>query len=204
MRVTLEPELPTDSADYDVITKGVELSANIEGLTCEIGFRRGGGSKYIIDALHSLGLKKTHIAVDPFGNIEYPEGNRVIRCDYTNTMRDEAMVEMYLYCRRMEQNFIFFNLEDTEFFKRFSDGVPVYSEHKEVLNLYSFIHLDGPHTVPALHEEINFFHDRTNAGAVMVFDDVKLYDHNTIHKYLKELGWEIQLTSDRKWCYSKQ
>jgi hypothetical protein len=63
--------LPTDSGDYYLLTKGVELSAHAEGLTCEIGLRTGGGTKHIMEALSKYRPGKVHIAIDPYGNILY-------------------------------------------------------------------------------------------------------------------------------------
>lgn len=205
VQVHLHPELPTDSDNYDILTDAVERIRAVEGLTCEIGLRRGGGSKYILDALKATEQPKTHIAIDPFGNIEYPEGDddRIIRCDYTNAMRDECLVNLYLHCLQQRLPFIFFNLEDTEFFARFADGVPVYQETKQLVNQYALVHFDGPHTVRHLKTEIDFFHPRSPQGAVWVFDDVKLYNHQDVHTYLRTLGWSLYRTTDRKWAYSK-
>jgi len=206
MQVQHIPELPTDSANYEVLTEGVKKIATVPGLTCEIGLRRGGGSKYILDALKASQQTKTHIAIDPFGNIEYPEGDddRVIRCDYTNGMRDECLVNLYLYCFQQQIPFIFFNLEDIEFFTRFADGVPVYHDTKQVINTYAFVHFDGPHTVRHLKVEVDFFHPRSPQGAVWVFDDVKLYNHQEVHDYIRGLGWSLYRTTDRKWAYYKK
>jgi len=204
MQISIHPDLPTDSANYEVLTEGVERVKDIAGMTVEIGLRRGGGSRFIMEALRNTGQKKVHIAIDPYGNIEYADGDvNVIRADYTNDMRDECLMNMYLFARQMQQPFIFFNLEDTEFFARFGDGVPTYSETKTVETEYSFVHFDGPHSVKALTAEIDFFHRRTPTGAVFVFDDVALYDHDTIHGILKGLGWSVFKTTPRKWAYVK-
>jgi len=209
MRVTnftIEPEFETDSLNYDVIVEGIERIKDVDGFTCEIGLRRGGGSFHIIDTLFKTEQKKTHIAIDPYGNIEYPEGDdeQVIRCDYTNSMRDDCLANMYLLCQRREISFLFFNLEDTEFFARYADGVPVYNEHKQLVNQYSFVHFDGPHTVRHLKTEIDFFHPRSPQGAVWVFDDVGLYKHSETHAYLKSLGWSALRTTERKWSYQRK
>lgn len=206
MKVILEAELPTDSHNYDVLTAGVARVKDIPGMTCEIGLRRGGGTKYIIDALADTQQQKVHIAIDPFGNIEYPEGDddRLIRCDYTNDMRDECLMNLYLYCQQRQVSLLFFNLEDTEFFARFGDGVPVYDTAKTLQTQYSFVHFDGPHTVRHLKAEIDFFHARTPVGAVFVFDDVALYRHSEIDDYLSTIGWEVYQTSPRKWAYAKR
>jgi hypothetical protein len=88
MQVQLVPDLPTDSDNYDVLTEAVQRIQSVEGLTCEIGLRRAGGTKFILDAIKATQQNKTHIAIDPYGNIEYPQGddNHAVRCDYTNSM----------------------------------------------------------------------------------------------------------------------
>ena len=205
MQVQLVPDLPTDSDNYDVLVEAVQRIQSVEGLTCEIGLRRGGGTKFILDAIKATQQNKTHIAIDPYGNIEYPQGddNHAVRCDYTNSMRDECLVNLYLYCLQQQTPFIFFNLEDTEFFTRFADGVPVYQTEKHLINTYALVHFDGPHTVRHLITEIDFFQPRSPQGAVWVFDDVKLYHHQEVHDYVRRLGWSLYRTTDRKWAYCK-
>jgi hypothetical protein len=190
--------LPGDSGDYHLLTKGVELSANVPGLTCEIGLRRGGGTKHIIDAIAQHCPGKTHIAIDPYGNIEYErkEGD-VTRLDYTNDMRDECLANLYQYTREKKVPFIFFNLEDKEFFKRYADGVPVYNHVKHVIKEYSFVHFDGPHALEPLDEEISFFRYRTPLGGCWCFDDVTgYYDHSRIEERLTLLGF---IVVEKKW-----
>jgi hypothetical protein len=204
MKIVIEPDLPTDSDDYNVISEGVAAVANVSGMTCEIGLRLGGGTKTIIDTLIETKQNKVHIAIDPYGNIDYIETDDSTRkLNYTNQMRNQCLVNMYMYCLTLEAPFLFFNLEDTEFFKRFSDGVPIYNEYKTIETQYSFIHLDGPHNVESLLIEIDFFHNRTPVGAIMVFDDVANYDHGEVHDYLASLGWISLKTSPRKWSYIK-
>ncbi len=204
MQVSLIPELPTDSADYELLTEAVKLAKDVPGLTCEVGLRLGGGTKVILDAIRETGVPKVHIAIDPYGNIEYHEGTRVVRYDYTNTMRDTCLLNLYLYCLQNKQQFLFFNLEDSEFFTRYADGVPVYSEVKTIEQSYSVVHFDGPHTVESVIQEVDFFNPRSSSGATWVFDDVELYDHQgSVHPHVKSLGWKIVKTSPRKWLYQK-
>lgn len=205
MFVTLVPNLPTDSENYEVLTEGVDRVRAVDGLTCEIGLRRGGGTRHILDAIATSNQQKVHIAIDPYGNIEYPEGadDCTVRCDYTNAMRDEALTNLYLYCLQNNHSFIFFNLEDTEFFARYSDGVPVYQEHKQLWNRYAFVHFDGPHTAQCVRQEVEFFNPRSPRGAVWVFDDVALYDHQKIHTYIESLGWSHYRETPKKWAYVK-
>jgi hypothetical protein len=43
----------------------------IEGFTCEFGVRQGGSTFLIMETLHTTNQSKIHIAIDPFGNIDY-------------------------------------------------------------------------------------------------------------------------------------
>lgn len=205
MLIEVTPQFFGDSKNYEVLVEGVERVAGVDGLTCEIGLRKGAGSYYIMDTLKRTKQPKVHIAIDPYGNIEYPEGDedKTIRCDYNNEMRDDCLVELYLYTRKTESPFIFFNLEDTEFFARYADGVPVYRQQKDLINTYAFVHFDGPHTARHVRTEIDFFLPRTPKGAVFVFDDVELYDHKTIDEYLHSLGWDCYTQTERKWAYQR-
>jgi hypothetical protein len=179
-------ELPGDSGDYHLLTKGIELSANTPGMTVEIGLRRGGGTKTIIDALAQYAPHKIHIAIDPYGNIEYEQKEgRIVRLDYTNDMRDECLGNLYPYAKEKKINFQFFNLEDREFFKRYEDGVPVYDYKKRMEKEYSFVHFDGPHAELPLLWEMDFFLERATPGACWCFDDVTgYYDHEKIETVL--------------------
>ncbi len=186
-------QLPGDSADYHLLTKGVELSAHVPGLTCEIGLRRGGGTKHIIDALAIHAPHKVHVAIDPYGHIpyEHKEG-QVVQLDYTNDMRDECLANLYQYTREKKINLQFHNLEDTEFFKRYADGVPVYNVEKRIETKYSFVHFDGPHCDKALRLEIGFFEERMSPGGCWVFDDVTgYYDHDRLEKIIFALGFKL-------------
>jgi hypothetical protein len=124
-----------DSKEYEVFEEAIKQLTNPIGATVEIGVRRGMGSKLIIDSFrkHHPNVKLNHLGIDPYGNIEYNpmEAHKNIRLDYTNDMKRDAILdftkdypEFHLVC-----------LEDTEFFKRFSDGYPVY----EVKSLASSI-----------------------------------------------------------------
>jgi hypothetical protein len=172
-------DLPGDSGDYQLLTQGVQLSSAVAGITCEIGLRRGGGSKHIIDAISQHCPHKVHIAIDPYGHIpyEHKEG-QVVQLDYTNEMYSDCMTNVHEYAKQKKVLFYFYPLEDTEFFSRFPDGVPVYQFNKRIEKKYSFVHFDGPHAVEPLMEEMLFFLYRINEGACWCFDDVNgYYDH---------------------------
>lgn len=204
----IAPQFGTDSGNYEVLADAARRSKGVEGAAVEIGVRLGGGLKYIIDGLVETGQtpEKPVFGIDPYGNIEYyrDEIFKEGRCDYTNEMRDICLINMYLYCRQQNVNFYMFNLEDTEFFTRYADGVPVYADYKQIVNKYSVVHFDGPHTLEALDAEISFFLDRTDSGAIFVFDDVEMYEHDAIHVKLLEHGYEGLMETPRKWSYVKK
>jgi len=200
-------ELPTDSLEYEILYEAAKAIKDVPGLTCELGVRRGGGSRLIIEGLmDNSDHGRTHICVDPYGNIDYPEGDdgRVIKCDYTNQMRNDCLKNIYAYIRHKPIGVLFYVMEDTEFFKRFADGVPVYNEHKQIVNTYALVHFDGPHTRDILYPEIDFFQERAVPGSMWVFDDVELYDHDSVEKYVLERGWELVKKGQRKASYVKK
>lgn len=198
--------LSTDSSDYHLISEAVKAVKNVDGLTCEIGLRAGGGSEYILRALKVTDQNKTHIAIDPYGNIEYESHEGLVeRLDYTNTMRDTCMIDMYTLARALNINFLFFPLEDTEFFKRYADGVPVYQEYKTIESSYAFVHFDGPHAHEPLVTEFKFFDARAPKGAHFVFDDVRFYDHEKFEQeYIFPAGWDLVRKTFVKASYIKR
>lgn len=198
--------LPGDSKDYGVITRAIEaIPTNKKGMSCEIGLREGGGTKFIMDALQKSQLHyKVHIAVDPFGNLIYARKDGIDkRMDYTNSMRDMSLGHVYTYAMKTGVNFIFINLEDTEFFNRYSDGVPVYSDNKYLLEEYIFVHFDGPHQVSLVYDEFTWFNERMTKGSTIVFDDVSDYNHNELEIYILSKGWELIEKTPRKASYKK-
>jgi hypothetical protein len=58
--------------------------------------------------------------------------------DYTNNMRDRIMISMSQYCiENPNINFYLYPMEDTEFFKRFADGVALF--HQFFLFIYKCV-----------------------------------------------------------------
>ena len=201
----------TDSSDYHVLTEAVNMIKDVEGATFEIGLREGGGSWHIMEALVATqqNSSKMHVAIDPYGDIEYKmDPGAPYKWNpgwYTDKMRNETMSKMYAYVQEKNIKFQFFNLESTEFFARYADGIPVYDTQKQLVNKYSLVHFDGAHTFEAVLSEVMFFHPRTNPGAVFVFDDVGgWYSHDVIHQALEKLNWEKCIDSSSKWAYVKK
>jgi len=201
-------ELPGDGGNYEVIDDAISSTKGVPGMALEIGLRRGGGCKHMIDMMVASDQKRVLLAIDPYGNIDYVTKiggptTVVTKMDYTNKMRNECLINMYLYCLKNNINFIFFNLEDTEFMNRFADGIPVYEENKRMETQYAVIYFDGPHEVEPVMKEVEFFEPRAPKGAVFVFDDVTYYDHSVIDKFMLDRGWTNKLKTHHKWSYLK-
>ncbi len=199
-------DLPGDSFEYETLFNAARSVKDVPGMTCELGVRRGGGSKVIIEGLLSNeDFHRYHICVDPYGNIDYPEGDegRIIHCDYTNQMRNDCLKNIYGMYQHAPISILFFVMEDSEFFKRFDDGVPVYSEHKTILNQYALVHFDGPHTSNILYNEIDFFVPKAPPGAMFVFDDILDYNHDAVETYVLDRGFKLVTKGQRKASYVK-
>ena len=199
-------DLPTDSLEYETLYEAAQSIKNVKGMTCELGVRRGGGTKVIIDGLLNNGdLHRQHVCVDPYGNIDYPRGDEgeIIHQDYHNQMRNDCLKNIWAYVQNLPVNLHFFVLEDTEFFKRYGDGIPVYNNFKSIMNEYALVHFDGPHASHVLYPEIDFFKTRVNTGSMFVFDDILEYNHDKVEEYLINDGWKLVKKGQRKASYVK-
>jgi len=185
--------IDTDSREYGVLSNAVREIGDVQGLTCEIGVRSGGSSKLIMETLLEMGKKKTHIGIDPYGNIDYTHWNTVTeKLGYNNKMRNNMLKNLYTFCCDHDLDFLFFPLEDTEYFQRFNDGVPVYNEYKQKINMYSLVFFDGPHSTDLIKSAVDFFINKVPVGGFFVFDDRDQYPHmQKLDKYIKSTGFEI-------------
>lgn len=201
---------PTDSFEYEILKEAVKRVKGVEGAIVEIGTRQGGSMMHIIDALNeNQDSGRTVISIDPYGHIPYNDGKTLgTRYDYTNEMRNEAMQRLYGYVRGMEVNFLFFNLESTEFFSKFEHGVPVYEVEKRIETRYAFAFLDGSHDFFDILEELLFFSKRMAAGAVVVVDDIDfegvrvsdLIEISAQHNY----GFDVLQRGNKKIAFIKR
>jgi hypothetical protein len=228
IRFNDEEVFGTDSSEYEILYNAAKKIRGVEGAVVEIGTRRGGSAKLIIDALVENGdTNRPMFCIDPYGNIDYPETNKAmttfgykvelqgdpnspdisnnIKHDYNNDMRNRIIPSLYYYAYARGLDFTFFCLEDTEFFKRYADGVPTYNEHKKLVNEYAFVFFDGPHINEVVDEELKFFVPRSIVGSVAVMDDIWMYDHDRIveQKWLFPNGWEILEKGNIKASYKK-
>lgn len=227
IRFSTDEVFQVDSQEYEILMNAASSIKGVEGAVVEIGTRRGGSAKMIIDELVANGdTKRSMFCIDPYGNIEiqctnlnmtvhYPgtkiEGDPTSKeitsphkFDYDNGMRNRTIPSLYYYAYQAGLNFTFFCLEDTEFFLRYADGVPVYEEYKKLENTYSLVFFDGPHDDDAVIRETNFFVKRTNVGSVFVYDDIWMYNHDMIEKeYLFPNGFEILEKGNIKASYKR-
>lgn len=198
--------LTTDGGNHNILTHVAKniTRDNIPGMTMEIGIRAGGGSAAIMKGL--LGdQKRTHIGLDPYGSIDYEyTEDRIVEDAYPNRFRDAAIPALYDFCAGSNVNFLFFQMTDTQFFKRFSDGVPLYDGKEYIENTYSLVYFDGPHTLKTVMAETKFFEPRTKKGAAFVYDDVEgFYNHSKIKEYLEQKGWKQFFADKEKTVYHK-
>lgn len=194
-----------DSVEYEVLLNAVIAIKNIKGLTCEIGVREGGSTKMILDMMKYTNQKKVHIAIDPFGNIDYSHWETMKnKMDYTNKMKNKMLKNLYTYCAENDMECLYFPLEDTEFFKRYAEGVPVYNEHKYIINTYSLVFFDGPHTSELIKNEFDFFYRKIPIGGMIVFDDIDQYPHmDKLDDYITSKGFKIYQKGNCKISYKK-
>jgi len=197
--------MKTDSREYEILERAVRQIVHVEGLTCEIGVREGGGTKKILDVLKSTGQNKIHVAIDPFGNIEYEHWEtKKERLDYTNTMKHTMLKNLYTYCSENSMEVLFFPLEDTEFFARYANGVPVYNEYKYIYNTYALVFFDGPHTSALVQQEFDFFANKIPVGGVIIFDDIDQYPHMTdLDTYIRNHNFNLLEKGQCKISYIK-
>ena len=189
-------EFGIDGSDYHMLESAAFMIRDVEGMTLEIGTREGGGTRIIVDGIVKSNptFRRTHVCIDPYGGIDYEYcDDFAIEDAYPNRYRDMAIPLLYKYCSDKPVNLIYYQMTDEQFFKRFSDGVPVYDNGKEIIeNKYALVFFDGPHTTELVMKETQFFEPRASSGSVFVYDNVEnYYDHSKIENYLISKGWTM-------------
>lgn len=229
IRFSTDEVFSTDSSEYEILSNAAAQVGATPGAIVEIGTRRGGSMKIIIDTLVATNnTGRTVIAIDPYGNIPIDctnlnmsihnpdrkiEGDPMSKditspqtFDYNNDMRNRVIPSLYFYGYQAGMNFNFFTMTDSQYIKRFADGVPVYDDKEIIEDKYAFVFFDGPHDNAALDLECGFFIPRTSVGGVVVFDDIWMYDHDGIveQKYLFPNGFETLEKGNIKASYIKR
>jgi len=195
-----------DSKEYEFFDEAIKLLKNPIGVSVEIGVRRGMGSKCIIDAYRKYHphIKLNHLGIDPYGNILYRTADRDPggRLDYTNKMKQEALLDLI----KEYPEFNLVNLEDSEFFKRFADGYPIYNENKIMLTQYEVVHFDGPHDTDSVIKEVNFFVE-SDINTELRYSGANLQD--TWYPKLKNTTWydwmeeqKVSINLDNTYLYN--
>jgi len=204
-----------DSSDYRLLSEAAASVVGIPGMTCEIGVRKGGGTKCIIDGLLQAGDEgRTHLCIDPYGSLPFIHGVYVDpergvlhlqdpRGHYCNAMRCQCMIDLLTYAQNLPVNLLFFTLTDTQFFRLFAGGVPVYERQETTLGKYALVHVDGEHSLGAVVGAIEFFHARMSLGGAIVLDDIDRFDHELVKKWLQFSGWQLIEEQGRKASYRK-
>ena len=187
-----------DSLEYEFFDEAIQLLKNPIGVSVEIGVRRGMGTKCIIDAYRKYhpSIQLKHLGIDPYGNILYrtSDNDKGMRLDYTNKMKQDALLAII----KEYPEFNFINLEDSEFFKRYADGYPVYDFEKKLLTKYETVHFDGPHDTESVMKEVDFFLDRRPEQCVYIFDDIDTHDIDKIGEHLIWNGFKEFKKGKRK------
>ena len=192
-----------DSKEYEFITEEIEkLNLTDIVLTCEIGLRRGLGSKTIMDAVISKDVPHyRHIAIDPYGNLNYAHYDNGLpyTSDYTDFMKIEALFDLVKY-----KEFAFFEFPDTYFFETMNKGYPLSIDGKTVYKSnYSVVHLDGPHTTEAVNKEVTFFMRHMEQESLLILDDHNEYNTKTIRWGLEKIGFEKIREGERKLIFKR-
>ncbi len=189
--------LEANDSEYDVMLRAIAEAAKAcedpLAMTIEIGVRRGGGSKLIVEEFRRLGQHRFHVLVDPYGDLPYQANDGpALHLDYADWMRRKVLHEWHAWAEDEKVDSQFFWLTDDEFFRAFADGIPFYVEGRTVqATLYAFAYLDGPHCRDFVTKEVEWFLPRMAPGGVLCFDDIGNYEHQPIRDRLVSAGWEM-------------
>lgn len=194
-----------DGREYELLQAAVKAVKGIEGISCEIGVRRGGSSLLIMQQFMFNHDKRLHVGIDPYGNLPYNDYEDFrTRYDYTADMRRQAQVLLHNWCFTNQYDFQLLILEDSEYFQRYADGIPCYDGHKTLMNKYAFVYFDGQHAIAPVRDEIDFFSSRTPKGGVWVFDDLDHYPHmDALDEQIIALGFIHLKVGQAKIAYQR-
>lgn len=184
-------EIDGSPSCYDNLEPYLKSLKGVSGVTCEVGVRRGGGTHFIIKTLLENDDKRPHICIDPYGTILYNDIAGKHRTDYTNQMRNETMSLIFKYAFENDVNLLFFNMEDSEFYKRFEDGVPIYEIDKTIQNEFAFVHIDGQHDLESVKLAADYFINKIPSGGLIAFDNTDHYEHSVIDELMISAGFEF-------------
>ena len=194
-----------DSLEYHLITEQIQkLKLEDTVLTCEIGLRKGLGSKTIMDAVIAKGvINYRHIAIDPYGNLNYKhyDNRPAYTADYTDNMKVQTVSELSKY-----KEFAFFEFTDEYFFETMGEGYPFTIQGQTyLLGQYSVVHLDGPHPSQAVQKEVDFFMKRMAKNSLLIIDDYKTMNLKTVRWFLEgKMGFVPIVEQERKLIFKRE
>jgi len=177
-----------DSKEYKLLAKWA-IDFDCQGYkTVEIGVREGLGSKIILESCTNYFM---HIGIDPYANLSYQHYDEgpIIKCDYTNEMRDQLLEDFKPY----KGKFHLANITDCEFM-----------ESKASESTYAFVHFDGPHRSRDVMTEAIWFANRSAPHTRFVFDDYQTYKMKIIAVALSLFGFKTLEKGENKICLEKK
>jgi hypothetical protein len=89
-------------------------------------------------------------------------------------------------------------LDTHEYFKRFSDGYPIYENKKKIINKFEIVHFDGLHDLENVTLEVKFFLNHLSPQTIFIFDDIDAFDMQKIRKILLDNNFKDFESGKRK------
>ena len=189
--------IESDSGESELLEKWAK-DFDCQGYySCEIGVRKGGSSKIIMDNVKNNFL---HVGVDPYGDRKYEHfdkgsgirHNSGVSPTYPDTMRDEMLKDFKWYLN--SGKYRFHNMTDTDFMH--------HQQYKE--SKFAFVMLDGPHTTNDVLTEAVWFANKSAPNARIIFDDWITYNMLLITDALKYFGFQTIESGNNKLMMEKK
>ena len=198
MSVTLQ-RMKTPHERLSQIVENLE----VRGAYAQIGLGTGDSAHTI---LQSTPLDKKLIIVDPYGSIGYRMmsedelGYPSTKESRDNNVQIEVLAGLYDYALESQRHFLFYPMEDIEFYQRFQTGIFYYNEGEQIrTNEYGFVYFNAENCIVNLIEGIRFMDERTPKDGVWVFNNIN--DYNTrqqemLDELMEEANMDAQWESD--------
>ena len=198
MSVTLQ-RMKTPHERLSQIVENLE----VRGAYAQIGLGTGDSAHTI---LQSTPLDKKLIIVDPYGSIGYRMmsedelGYPSTKESRDNNVQIEVLAGLYDYALESRRHFLFYPMEDIEFYQRFQTGIFYYEEGEQIrTNEYGFVYFNAENCIGNLIEGIRFMDERTPKDGVWVFNNIN--DYNTrqqemLDELMEEANMDAQWESD--------
>ena len=182
-----------------------EIVGNLEvrGAYAQIGLGTGESARTI---LQSTPLDKKLVIVDPYGSMGYRMmdddklGYPSIKVSRDNNVQIEILAGLYKLALESQKHFLFYPMEDIEFYQRFQTGIFYYDEGEQIrTNEYGFVYFNAENCIGDLIEGIRFMDERTPKDGVWVFNNIN--DYNTrqqelLDELMEEANMDAQWESD--------